>query len=338
MSIPIRPLGRNGPMVPAVGFGLMSIGGAYGPAGSLDETVALLEHAHATGQRFWDTADLYGESEAIVGEWFKRSGKRDDIFLASKFALQRDPKVGMSVRSDPEYVKQACAKSLASLGIDTIDLYYCHRADGVTPIEKTVEAMVELKNQGKIRYLGLSEVSAATLRRAHAVHPITAYQVEYSAFALDIESPTVNILKTCRELGIAVVAYSPIGRGILTGEIQSSADIPEGDFRSMAPKYSEQNFPKILELVNGLKVVAQAHQTTPAQVAIAWLLAQGPDIFPIPGTRSPKRVDENTAAALLELTDKEVQDIRDLVERTEIPGDRYPTFLMGNIFADTPAL
>lgn len=145
MSIPIRALGRNGPKVPAVGLGLMSIGGIYGPAGSLDEKVAFLEHAHATGQWFWDTADVYADSEDIVGEWFKRSGKRDDIFLATKFAVQRDPKVGLSVRSDPEYVKQACAKSLERLGVDTIDLYYCHRADGVTPIEKTVAAMVELK-------------------------------------------------------------------------------------------------------------------------------------------------------------------------------------------------
>ncbi|CAG7967773.1 unnamed protein product [Penicillium nalgiovense] len=338
MSIPTRALGRNGPQIPAVGLGLMSIGGIYGSAGSLDEKVALLEHAHATGQWFWDTADVYVDSEDTVGEWFKRSGKRDDIFLATKFAVQRDPNVGMTVRSDPEYVKQACAKSLKRLGVDTIDLYYCHRVDGVTPIEKTVEAMVELKNQGKIRYLGLSEVSEATLRRAHAVHPITAYQVEYSAFALDIESPTVNLLKTCRELGIAVVAYSPVGRGILTGEIQSPADFPEGDFRRVAPKYSKENFPKILELVEGLKSVAQAHRSTPAQVAIAWLLAQGPDIFPIPGTRSTKRVDENTKSALLQLTDKEVQDLRDFVERTEIAGTRYPAMMMGNILADTPPL
>ncbi|KAJ5494098.1 Aldo/keto reductase subgroup [Penicillium fimorum] len=159
-----------------------------------------------------------------------------------------------------------------------------------------------------------------------------------AAFALDIESTTANLLKTCRELGIAVVAYSPVGRGILTGEIRSPADIPEGDFRCVAPKYSEENFPKILELVNGLKAVAQVHGSTPAQVAIAWLLAQGPDIFPIPGTRSPKRVDENTASAPLELTDKEVQVIRDLVERTEIVGTRYPAMIMGNIFADTPPL
>ncbi|KAJ5687648.1 hypothetical protein N7536_010267 [Penicillium majusculum] len=338
MSIPIRALGRDGPKVPAVGLGLMSIGGIYGPAGTLDEKVAFLEHAHATGQWFWDTADLYSDSEEIVGEWFKRSGKRDDIFLATKFALQRDADVGMTVRSDPEYVKQACAKSLERLGVDTIDLYYCHRADRVTPIEKTVEAMVELKNQGKIRYLGLSEVSEATLRRAHAVHPITAYQVEYSAFALDIESPKVNLLKTCRELGIAVVAYSPVGRGILTGQFQSPADFPEGDFRHIIPKYSEENFPKILKLVEGLKSVAHVHGSTTAQVAIAWLLAQGPDIFPIPGTRSTERVDENTKSALLQLTDKEVQDLRDLVEQTEIVGARYPAMMMGNIFADTPPL
>ncbi|KAJ5675729.1 Aldo/keto reductase [Penicillium macrosclerotiorum] len=324
MSVPLRALGRNGPQVPAIGLGLMSLGGIYGPAGSLDEKVAFLEHAHATGQRFWDTADLYVDSEEIVGEWFKRSGKRDDIFLASKFAIQMDPKLEITIRSDPEYVKSACEKSLKRLGVDTIDLYYCHRVDGVTPIEKTVEAMVELKKQGKIRYLGLSEVSAATLRRAHAIHPITAYQVEYSAFALDIEWPTVELLKTCRELGVAVVAYSPIGRGILTGEIQSPKDIPDDDFRHMLPKYSEQNFPRILELVQGLKDVAQAHGKTPAQVAIAWLLAQGSDIFPIPGTKSTKRADENFASALLHLTDEEVQAIRQLVERTEISGARYP--------------
>ncbi|KAJ6000057.1 Aldo/keto reductase [Penicillium waksmanii] len=235
-----------------------------------------------------------------------------------KFAVQQSLEMGFTVRSDPEYVKQACEKSLQRLGVDTIDLYYCHREDGVTPIEKTLEAMVELKNQGKIRYLGLSKVSAATLRRAHAVHPITAYQVEYSAW------------------GIAIVAYSPVGCGILTGEIQSPADFPENDFRRMAPKYSEENFPRILELVRGLRSVAQTHEGTPAQVAIAWLLAQGPDIFPIPGTRSTKRVDENTSSSLLQLTDKEVRDIRNLVGRMEVPGTRYPAMLMGKILADTP--
>ncbi|KAJ6104271.1 aldo/keto reductase [Penicillium sp. IBT 18751x] len=337
MSAPLRTLGRDGPQVNAVGLGLMSIGGVYGKAGSLDETVAFLDHAHSTGQRFWDTADVYGESEDIIGEWFKRSGKRSDIFLATKFALTFTA-TGMEVRSDPEYIKAACEKSLKRLGIETIDLYYCHRVDGKTPIEKTIEAMVKLKNEGKIRYLGLSECSAATLRRAHAVHPISAYQVEYSPFALDIEGKTTDVLNTCRDLGIAVIAYSPIGRGILSGEIKSTADIPDGDFRQMLPKYSQENFPQILSLVEGLQGIAKAHDSTTAQVALAWLLAQGPDIVPIPGTKSTSRMDENAASALLKLSDKEVLEIRELVERTEIPGDRYPGVLNGATLADTPAL
>ncbi|KAJ5731107.1 NADP-dependent oxidoreductase domain-containing protein [Penicillium malachiteum] len=338
MPIPTRALGLGGPQVPAIGFGLMSIGGTYGSAGSLDEKVAVLEHAHATGQWFWDTADLYADSEDIVGEWVKRSGNRDDIFLATKFAIQMDANYKITIRSDPEYVKLACEKSLKRLGVDVIDLYYCHRVDEVTPIEKTVEAMVELKNEGKIRYLGLSEVSAATLRRAHAVHPITALQIEYSPFALDIESPKVDLLNTCRELGIAVVAYSPIGRGLLTGQIQKFEDIPQDDFRRILPKYQPEHFPKILELVEGLKKVADAHQATPSQVTLAWLLAQGPEIIPIPGTRSPQRVDENTNAALIKLTDEEVQTIRQLIQRTEVEGDRYTSGMGINWVADTPPL
>ncbi|KAJ5734264.1 NADP-dependent oxidoreductase domain-containing protein [Penicillium malachiteum] len=339
MPIPTRALGRGGPQVPAIGFGLMSIGDTYGSAGSLDDKVAILEHAHATGQWFWDTADLYADSEDVVGEWVKRSGNRDDIFLATKFAIQMDPATyKVTVRSDPEYVKAACEKSLKRLGVDLIDLYYCHRVDEVTPIEKTVEAMVELKNEGKIRYLGLSEVSAATLRRAHAVHPIAALQIEYSPFALDIESPKIDLLNTCRELGIAVVAYSPIGRGLLTGQITKFEDIPQNDFRRILPKYQPEHFPKILELVEGLKKVADAHGATPSQVTLAWLLAQGPEIIPIPGTRSPKRVDENTNAALIKLTDKEVQTIRELIQRTEIEGDRYTPGMGINVVADTPAL
>ncbi|KAB8071275.1 NADP-dependent oxidoreductase domain-containing protein [Aspergillus leporis] len=338
MPLPLRALGRDGPQVPAVGLGFGSLGGFYGAAGTLDEKVALLEHAHATGLRFWDMADIYADSEDVVGEWVKRYGKRDDIFLATKFALQRQPDGRHTFRSDPEYVKAACEKSLQRLGVDTIDLYYCHRVDGVTPIEKTIEAMVELKNQGKIRCLGLSEVSAATLRRAHAVHPIAALQVEYSLFRLDIESSTSELLKTCRELGVTVVAFSPIGRGVLTGQFQSHADIPEGDLRRMLPKYSEENFPKILELVRGLKDVANAHGGTPAQVALAWLLAQGPEIIPIPGTKSTAKMDENAASALLQLNDQEVQEIRALVERTEIEGTQYPAAVMATLSADTPPL
>ncbi|EAW12248.1 aldo/keto reductase [Aspergillus clavatus NRRL 1] len=324
MSLPLRSLGRDGPQVPAIGFGLGSLGGFYGPVGTLDEKVALLEHAHASGLRFWDMADVYADSEDVVGEWIKRSGKRGDIFLATKGALLRQPTGGHAFRSDPEYIKEACEKSLQRLGVDTIDLYYCHRVDGMTPIEKTIEAMVELKNQGKIRYLGLSEVSVATLRRAHAVHPIAALQMEYSLFTLDIESSTSEILKTCRELGIMVVAYSPVGRGVLAGQFQSHADIPEGDLRRMLPKYSLENFPQILKLVQGLKDVAAIHGGTPAQVALAWLLAQGPEIIPIPSTKSTVKMDENAAAALLHLSDQEVQKIRTLAEQAEIKGTRYP--------------
>lgn len=338
MTLPTRSVGRNGPQTSAVGLGLGSLGGFYGPPGTLDEKVALLDHAHATGLRFWDMADVYADSEDVVGEWIKRSGKRDDIFLATKFALQRGPDGRFTFHSDPEYVKAACEKSLQRLGVDTIDLYYCHRVDGVTPIEKTIEAMVELKNQGKIRCLGLSEVSAATLRRAHAVHPIAALQMEYSLFTLDIESSTSEILKTCRELGVTVVAYSPVGRGVLTGRFQSHADIPEGDLRRMLPKYSEENFPKILELVRGLEDVADAHGCTAAQVALAWLLAQGPEIIPIPGTKSTAKMDENAGSALLRLSDQEMQEIRALAERTEIEGTRYPAAVMATLFTDTPPL
>lgn len=181
-----------------------------------------------------------------------------------------------------------------------------------------------LYSQGKIRYIGLSEVSAATLRRASAVHPIAALQVEYSPFALDIESPNSDVLDTCRELGIAVVAYSPIGRGILTGQIKSLADLAEDDFRRYLPKYSEENFPKILELVQGLEDVAKTHNTTPTQISIAWLLAQGSDIIPIPGTRTTARMDENTASALVQLSGEEEQTIRELIKRTEVSGPRYP--------------
>ncbi|KAK4869982.1 hypothetical protein LT330_005706 [Penicillium expansum] len=336
MNAPLRALGRDGPQVSPVGFGFGSVSGFYGPAGTIDERVALLSHAHSAGLRFWDLADIYGRSEDVAGEWFKRSGKRDDIFLATKFSLQQQEGGGYTFRSDPEYVKAACEKSLRRLGVDVIDLYYCHRVDGVTPIEKTVEAMAELKKEGKIRHLGLSEVSAATLRRAHAVHPISALQMEYSLFTLDIESS--EILETCRELGVTVVAFSPIGRGILTGQFRSYTDIPEGDWRRLYPKYSEENFPSILKLLQTLEKVASTHRSTIAQVALAWLLAQGPDIIPIPGTKSPARMDENAASAVLHLSDQEVQEIRSLVEKVQIHGDRYPAAAMATLRTDTPKL
>ncbi|KIX09201.1 uncharacterized protein Z518_00280 [Rhinocladiella mackenziei CBS 650.93] len=339
MPVPTRVLGRNGPLVCAVGFGAMSIGGAYGQKDTEEDKIALLDHAHAIGETFWDTADIYFDSEEIIGKWFKRSGKRKDIFLATKFGLGFDWEMKQQFeRSDPEYVRSACEKSLKTLGVETIDLYYCHRVDGKTPIEKTVEAMVELKNEGKIRYLGLSEVSSSTLRRACAVHQIAALQVEYNPFVLDIESDRTNLLKTCRELGVAVVAYSPVGRGFLTGQIKSLEDLPENDFRRVTPKYSPENFKKIMDLVAKFESIAKSHGATSAQVSIAWLMAQGEDIIPIPGTRTIKYLEENTAAANLKLTPEEVKALREAVDKTETPGDRYPAMMMRPIMGETPPL
>jgi len=337
MSVPTRTLGRGGPQVNAIGFGAMSIGGIYGRQQSDEERFKLLDRAYEIGERFWDTADIYMDSEDIIGKWFKRTGKRDGIFLASKFAL--DYSTGQeTVNSDPEYAKTACAKSLQRLGVETIDLYYCHRVDQKTPVEKTVEAMVELKNQGKIRYLGLSEVSAETLRRAHAVHPISAVQVEYSPFALELEDPAIGLLQACRELGVAVVAYSPLGRGFLTGQIKSLNDLPADDFRRILPKYTDENIPKLFELVDKIDAVASKRDCTPSQVTLAWLLAQGDDIFPIPGTRGIKYLEENTAAANIKLPKEDVQKIRDAAESGRVHAARYPEGMAASIFADTPPL
>ncbi|KAL1839750.1 hypothetical protein VTK73DRAFT_3931 [Phialemonium thermophilum] len=323
-SLPTRPLGRNGPLVSAIGYGAMSLGGVYNTTtpDSNEHKLAVLDHAYEIGERFWDTADVYFDSEDRIGDWFRKTGKRDEIFLASKFAITFDEKRIQTVHNDREYMRAACERSLKRLGVETIDLYYCHRVDGKTPIEKTVEAMAELKREGKIRYLGLSEVSADTIRRAHAVHPITAVQVEYSLFTLDIEK--ARVLQTCRELGIAVVAYSPVGRGLLTGQVRSYDDLGPNDWRRHVPKYAAENFPKILALVDKINRVAQAHGCTNAQVCLAWLLAQGDDVFPIPGTRTPSHLDENVQAASIKLTDDEVRELRRYAEETELIGDRYP--------------
>jgi len=214
--------------------------------------------------------------DVIVGRWFKANpGKRDNIFLATKFANRVKDDGSRFVDSSPEYCKAACAKSLQRLGIDKIDLYYAHRLDGQTPVEKTVEAMAALKKEGKIEYLGLSECSADSLRRAHKVHPITAVQIEYSPWALDIESEQIGLLKACRELGVAVVSYSPIGRGMLSGQIRSPDDLEEGDFRTFAPRFSKENFPKNLKLVDQITQIANKKGCTAAQLTLAWLLAQG---------------------------------------------------------------
>ncbi|KAF1921773.1 NADP-dependent oxidoreductase domain-containing protein [Ampelomyces quisqualis] len=335
MSLPKAALGRNGPQVTRLGFGLMGLSAFYGAPKPDPERLALLDQAHALGEHFWDTSDLYGDNEDLLAKWFAANpSKRKDIFLATKFAVK-----GLSsIDSSPEYAKEACANSLKRLGIKQIDLYYCHRVDQKTPIEKTVEAMAQLKSEGKIKYLGLSEVSSATLRRAHKVHPISAVQVEYSPFALDIESPQIDLLKTCRELGVAVVAYSPLNRGLLSGTIKGPEDFEDGDFRSFAPRFSKENFPKNLVLVEQLSAVAQRKGVTPAQVTLAWLMAQGQDVFPIPGTTRVERLKENLGALDVKLSEDEVKEIRKYVDEAEIGGTRYPESFMQTCYADTPPL
>ncbi|KAK6601156.1 hypothetical protein QC760_006059 [Botrytis cinerea] len=334
--LPTRKLGRYGPEVVAQGFGTMGLSAFYGSTESDEERFKVLDRAYELGQTNWDTADMYADSEDLLGKWFKRTGKRDQIFLASKFAFKANADGTRTCDTSPEYVKAACAKSLQRLGVQTIDLYYCHRVDKKTPIEKTVEAMAELKREGKIRYLGLSEVSPKTIRRAEKIHHIDAVQVEYSPFSLDIEQN--EVLKTCRQLGIAIVAYSPLGRGFLTGQIKSRADFEPSDFRLNAPRFSQENFPKNLVLVKELAKIASEKGVTPGQLSLAWLAAQGDDIIPIPGTKKIKYLEENMEALHVQLSRQEEREIRTAIEKVQIGGARYPESMNGYLFGDTPEL
>ncbi|KAI9880984.1 MAG: hypothetical protein M1830_009478 [Pleopsidium flavum] len=337
-QLPTRQLGKNGPQVTALGFGGMGLSAFYGKPTPDEERFGVLDRAYELGELHWDSADVYGDNEDLIGKWFKRTGKRNEIFLATKFGNVFTPDGNRTIKSDPEYVKEACAKSLKRLGIETIDLYYCHRLDGKTPIEKTVQAMAELKKEGKIKYLGLSECSSTSLRRAHAIHPISAVQIEYSPFSLDIEDPQINLLSTCRELGVAVVAYSPLGRGFVTGQYKSRDDFEEDDFRRLSPRFSEENFPKNLKLVDEIAALAKSKGCTPGQLTLAWLLKQGNDIIPIPGTKKVKYLEENLAALKVDLSKDEVAEIRKAVENAEVHGGRYPEAMAGALFADTPPL
>lgn len=337
MSSSFRTLGRDGPQVNPIGLGIMSIGGVYGAAGSDEDRFTLLDRAHELGQTFWDCADIYGDTEEVIGKWFERTGKRNDIFLITKFGLKMTPEGGVGIDSSPEYVKQACESSLKKLKTDVIDLYYCHRVDGKTPIEKTVEAMVELKRQGKIKYLGLSEVSSDTLRRAHAVHPISALQIEYNPFSLEIEDPKIGLLNTCRELGIAIVAYSPTARGLFTGT-KTYESVAADPFLSTLPKFSKENFPKIEAVVEAVKQLAAKKGCSMAQLSLAWILAQGDDFIPIPGTRNPKYLEENFKAKDITLTKAEEKELRELFLKTEVEGGRYPEGWGNFTIADTPTL
>ncbi|TFK21743.1 Aldo/keto reductase [Coprinopsis marcescibilis] len=332
-NMPTRKIGND--QVPEIGLGAMGLSSFYGSVGTDEERLKLLDAAYEMGCTFWDTADIYGDSEELIGKWFKRSGKRDEIFLASKFGFDR--KTLNSANGNPKYAEESLERSLSRLGVDHIDLYYLHRADAKVPIETTVGAMSKMVKEGKVRYIGLSEISGSTLKRAHAVHPISAVQVEYSPFALDIEDEKIALLKTCRELGVPVVAYSPLGRGLLTGRYRSLDDFEPEDFRRQIPM---RNFDKIMTLVENIKGIADKHNATPAQVSLAWLLAQGNDIFVIPGTKKVQYLKENVGAAKVHISKEEESEIRAYAKKAldVSHGPRYPKAMMDLLFVETPPL
>lgn len=307
----------EGLYIPAIGLGCWGMSDAYGPANE-KESLATIEAALAAGIRHFDTADVYGNghNETLLASAL--AGRRQDVFLATKFGFVGDEHGQVGVDGRPQRVRIACEASLQRLGTEVIDLYYLHRRDERVPIEDTVGAMADLVREGKVRYLGLSEVSAATLRRAATVHPIAALQSEYSLFTRDPES---TVLPVCRELGTALVAFSPLGRGLLTGKVKSRAELAAGDYRREMPRFAEENLAKNSSLVEALEIMALAKNGTAAQVALAWLLAQGPDILPIPGMKRRSHLQDNLGALKIHLTPEDLARLATLSEAVQ--GQRH---------------
>jgi aryl-alcohol dehydrogenase-like predicted oxidoreductase len=316
-----RKLGENGPEVSALGLGCMGMSEFYGESDER-ESIATIHRAIELGVTFLDTADIYGvgRNEELIGRAI--ADRRDSVFLATKFGNVRGPSGSFDgINGRPEYVRQACEASLRRLRVETIDVYYQHRVDPNTPIEETVGAMAALVREGKVRFLGLSEAAPRTIRRAHAVHPITALQTEYSLWSRDVED---EILPTCRALGVGLVAYSPLGRGFLTGQIKRPEDLAEDDIRRHSPRFQGENFQHNLDLVAHIEELAAAKGCTSAQLALAWVLAQGEDIVPIPGTRRRRNLEENVGALAVTLTNDDLRRIDELLPRGTAAGERYP--------------
>jgi aryl-alcohol dehydrogenase-like predicted oxidoreductase len=333
MTMPARRLGSNGPTVSALGLGCMGMTEYYGPADEA-ESVATIHRALDLDVTLLDTSDAYGPylNEELVGRAIR--GRRDQVVLATKFGVVRiDGPPFVQVRADPAYVREACDASLRRLGVDYIDLYFCHRMDPTVPIEETVGAMADLVSAGKVRFLGLSEASADTLRRAMAVHPIAALQSEWSLWCREIED---EILPTARALGIGLVPYSPLGRGFLTGHVTSLDALATDDFRRITPRFQGVHFTKNLALAARVKAVSEEKGCTPAQLALAWLLAQGEDVVPIPGTKRVRYLEENLGALAVSLTEADVAQLDAAFPVGSASGDRYPNMQL--VAGHTPPL